>query len=104
MQDGIPRDLKDIHEALKGNARLCDQHVVQQFAALLRAEVFQRDPHLLRMRQDIADDGLWLVAAQGMLSLLGQIIPLPFLVLDDGQAVPGQGLIDLLDQIKDAAS
>ena len=55
------------------------------------------------MRQDVADDGLLLIAAQGVLPLLFQIIPLPLLVLDDGDTLLGQGVIDFLDQVEDAA-
>ena len=65
--------------------------------------IFQWDAHLTRTRQDIVDDGLLLIAAQSMLSLLFQIISLSLLILDDGQPLLGKGAIDLLDQIKDTA-
>lgn len=55
------------------------------------------------MCQDVADDGLLLIAAQGVLPLLFQIIPLSLLVLDDGDTLLGQGVIDFLDQVEDAA-
>lgn len=29
LQDGVPRDLEDVHEVLERDAGLCDQHVVQ---------------------------------------------------------------------------
>ena len=66
-------------------------------------KVFQWDAHLTRTRQDIVDDGLLLITAQSMLSLLFQIISLSLLILDDGQPLLGKGAIDFLDQIEDAA-
>ena len=30
LQDGVPRDLENVHEVLERDSRLGDQHVVQQ--------------------------------------------------------------------------